>query len=118
MHRIVPTGRTPEVFFAHDGTYESDDHWYLNNIYRREQERGYGGLEDLWNPGMVRWSLTPGQTVHFICSADPINFKQAVELAGNQGKNTQTIEKNAVLPALLRSRSVCGQHRSPQRRCE
>ncbi len=84
-HRIPPTGRTPEVFFAHDGVFELDAHWYLNTIYRREQERGYAGLEDLWNPGMVRWSLTPGQTVHFVCSADPITFKQAIHLAETQG---------------------------------
>jgi predicted glycogen debranching enzyme len=83
-HHVPATGRTPEVFFAHDGVFESDDHWYLNSIYRREQERGYAGLEDLWNPGVVRWSLKPGQTVHFICSADPINFCQALAKADDQ----------------------------------
>ncbi len=84
-HRIAPTGKTPEVFFAHDGVYEADAHWYLNTIYRREQERGYAGLEDVWNPGMVRWSLTPGQTVHFICSADPIQYQPTLDLAQQQG---------------------------------
>ncbi len=85
QHRIEPTGRTPEVFFSHDGVWEADAHWYLNNIYRREQERGYAGLEDLWNPGVVRWSLTPGQTIHFICSADPIDFQRLLYLADQQG---------------------------------
>jgi predicted glycogen debranching enzyme len=72
-HRVPATGRSPEVFFAHDGSFESDGHWYLNTIYRREQERGYAALEDLWTPGVARWSLRPGQTVHFACSADPID---------------------------------------------
>jgi predicted glycogen debranching enzyme len=84
-YRIPPTGKTPEVFFAHDGVFETDSHWYLNTIYRREQERGYAGLEDLWDPGVVRWSLTPGQTVHFVCSADPIDFQDALDRVERQG---------------------------------
>lgn len=85
-HRIAPTGKTPEVFFAHDGVFEADSHWYLNTIYRREQERGYAGLEDVWNPGVVRWSLTPGQTVHFICSADPVQYQLALDQAEKRGE--------------------------------
>ena len=80
-HRIPPTGRTPEVFFAHDGVLEEDPHWYLNTIYRREQQRGYAGLEDLWNPGVVHWSLKPGQTVHFACSTDPIDLPETASSA-------------------------------------
>ena len=80
-HRIPPTGRTPEVFFAHDGAFEADPLWYLNTIYRREPERGYAGLEDVWCPGVVRWSLRPGQTVSFACSADPVTVARAATLA-------------------------------------
>ena len=72
-HRVPATGRTPEVFFAHDGAFESQPAWYFNTIYRREQERGYPGLEDLWMPGPVRYTLTPGASVHFACSTDPID---------------------------------------------
>ena len=35
----------------HDGEFRSEPHWHLNTIYRRENERGYSGLEDLWKPG-------------------------------------------------------------------
>jgi predicted glycogen debranching enzyme len=83
-HRVPPTTRTPEVFFAHDGKFEADSHWYLNTVYRREQERGYAGREDLWNPGIIRWSLKPGQTVHFICSADPIELPRELAKADRQ----------------------------------
>ena len=55
------TSRTPEVFFAHDGRVRAAADWYLNTIYRREQERGYAGLEDLWTPGVVRFTLSPGR---------------------------------------------------------
>ncbi len=83
-HHVPATSRTPEVFFAHDGVFENEPHWYLNTIYRREQERGYAGLEDLWNPGEIHWSLKPGQTVHFVCSADPINLNRTLAKADEQ----------------------------------
>jgi predicted glycogen debranching enzyme len=77
--RVPPTTRTPEVFFAHDGQQEpATGCWYLNTIYRRERERGYAGLEDLWMPGVVRWALRPGQRVHFVCSTEPIDLKRAI----------------------------------------
>lgn len=84
-HWHVPaTRRTPEVFFAHDGTFDRRSHWYLNQIYRREAEYGYAGLEDLWSPGAADVRLTPGQTVHFACSADPLELTRAVEEADQQ----------------------------------
>ncbi|CAN5544880.1 amylo-alpha-1,6-glucosidase [soil metagenome] len=79
LHRVPATSRSPEVFFAHNGELEPDSYWYLNTIYRREIERGYAGLEDLWNPGVIRYTLRPGQTVHFICSAEPIDFAAALK---------------------------------------
>lgn len=72
--RIAATAKTPEVFFAHDGGFRAEPYWYLNAIYRREAERGYGGLEDLWNPGIFRWTLAPGQTCHLVCSAEPVEL--------------------------------------------
>ncbi len=78
QYHIAATTRTPEAFFAHDGEFDSQPYWYLNTIYRRETERGYGGLEDLWSPGVVRSKLNPGQSLHLVCSADPIDFDSAV----------------------------------------
>jgi predicted glycogen debranching enzyme len=74
--RIPASTRTPEVFFAHDGEFRAEPHWYLNTIYRREDERGYSGLEDLWKPGTFRWTLSPGQTVHLACSAEPVELSR------------------------------------------
>jgi len=83
-HRIPATHSTPEVFFAHDGKFLGEGYWYLNTIYRREQERGYSGLEDLWSPGVVRFTLAPGQTVNFVCSTDPIHLPTSLERADRQ----------------------------------
>ena len=104
-HHVPATSRTPEVFFAHDGAFEFDANWYLNTIYRREQERGYGGLEDLWNPGAVRWSLRPGQPVHFVCSADPIELRRVLAKANEQWTDALAPTKSVEEPmeSLLRA---------------
>jgi predicted glycogen debranching enzyme len=54
--------------------------WYLNTIYRREQERGYAGLEDLWMPGVIGCTLTPGKTFHLVCSLDKIDLGRIISL--------------------------------------
>lgn len=79
--RLPATSRTPEVFFAHDGKFANQSYWYLNTIYRREQEQGHAGLEDLWMPGVVRYGLAPGQTAHFVCSSEPIDLLKALAAA-------------------------------------
>jgi len=83
-HRVPPTAHTPEFFFAHDGRFSERPDWYLNQIYRREVERGYAGLEDLWTPGFIRLRLLPGHAAHFVGSAEPIDFNKAIELADRQ----------------------------------
>src|SRR5205823_7160811 len=77
--RIPPTPRTPEAFFGHDGQFTAQPNWYLSTIYRKETERGYSGLEDVWMPGPVRWKLQPGRSVHFVCSIEPIDLPRAVD---------------------------------------
>ncbi|HEX4796595.1 MAG TPA: amylo-alpha-1,6-glucosidase [Humisphaera sp.] len=80
-YRIPATSRTPEIFFAQTGEFEFEPLWYLNTIYRREAERGYAGLEDVWSPGVVRFRLAPGQVVHFVCSSDPIDLSAVIDRA-------------------------------------
>jgi predicted glycogen debranching enzyme len=73
-HRVPPTLRTPEVFFAHDGAFNpASACWYLNTIYRREEQRGYSGLED-FGTRRGALALVAGQTVHFVCSAEPVEI--------------------------------------------
>lgn len=76
--RVPASARTPEVFFAHDGEFRAEPHWHLNAIYRREDQRGYSGLEDLWKPGSFRWTLSPGQTVHLACSTEPVELARVL----------------------------------------
>ncbi len=76
--RITPTRQSPECFLAHDGAYIPEDFWYFNTIYRKEKQRGYRGLEDLWMPAAFKWTLRPGQFVNFVISTDPIDLPQVI----------------------------------------
>lgn len=90
--RIASTARTPDVYFAHNGEFWPQPNWYLATIYRREIERGYSGLEDLWMPGACRWQLTPGKSVHFACSTEPIELDRALSrLQAPRDANAATV---------------------------
>jgi glycogen debranching enzyme len=82
--RVGPTSRTPEVFFAHEGAFDLRPNWYLNTIYRAEQQRGYAGLEDLWSPGSAHVRLQPGTSTHFACSCEPFDLSEIVAVARRQ----------------------------------
>jgi predicted glycogen debranching enzyme len=92
--RIPASTRTPEVFFAHDGDFRPEPHWHLNTIYRRENERGYSGLEDLWKPGAFRWTLGPGQTVHLVCSVDPVELTR---VRGDLERARESFDRNTAI---------------------
>jgi predicted glycogen debranching enzyme len=99
---VPATARTPEVFFAHTGTFEPEASWYVNNIYRREFERGYLGMEDLWSPGIIRFTLAPGQPVNFICSSDPIDLERALERADWQATSAGSVVVPSAVSAALK----------------
>ena len=40
-------------------------------------------MEDVWMPGAIRWDLTPGHSVHLVCSTEPIDLPQAIECAAH-----------------------------------
>ncbi|HXE54751.1 MAG TPA: amylo-alpha-1,6-glucosidase [Tepidisphaeraceae bacterium] len=101
-YRIPPTSRTPEMFMAHEGHFSEQPNWYLNQIYRQEQQRGYSGLEDLWTPGFVRFHLKAGRTVHFVCSAEPIDLKRALRLADEQRLSTAAPDSTDPVLSMLR----------------
>lgn len=108
--RVNATCRTPEVFLAADAEFDPQPLWYLSNIYRAEIARGYSGLEDLWTPGTLSWTLRPGQPVHFVCSADRIEIDEVVaELERSDAtRETWPIDPTAdvTLPSLKRACSV------------
>lgn len=72
--RIPGTARTPAVHLAHEGKFVAGAHWYLSTLYRCERDRGYAGMEDLWMPGEIRFSLSPGRSVHIAVSTRELDL--------------------------------------------
>jgi len=54
--------------------------WWYNFTFRVERTRGYPDREDLWTPGVLEFSLTPGKPVGFIASTKPIAWSKHEEL--------------------------------------
>jgi predicted glycogen debranching enzyme len=45
--------------------------WYWNFVYRRDVERGYDRRDDLYLPGVIRYTLKPGDTLTLLASTEP-----------------------------------------------
>jgi predicted glycogen debranching enzyme len=64
-----PYDGLPALFFAHENaSLEKTGHWYRNCEYVKEQERGLGFREDLFNPFVLTLELTSGATTSIVVS--------------------------------------------------
>src|SRR5277367_1744140 len=52
-------GALPKLEFQHTGRFEPDAHWYYNNEYLVELDRGLDFREDLFTPGVITLDLSP-----------------------------------------------------------
>ena len=90
----------PDVHFSHDGSAHGAAYWYLNQLYRREDQRGYACVEDLWSPCVIKWTLSPGQTVHLVCSLEPLTVQEATGIVTRQASLHDRHRLPAADPAL------------------
>ena len=54
--------------------------WWYNFTFRQERQRGYPDRDDLWTPGVLEFTLTPGNPVGFIASTRTIPWSRHQEL--------------------------------------
>lgn len=54
--------------------------WWYNFTFRQERQRGYPDRDDLWTPGILEFTLTPGHPVGFIASTRAIPWSRQQEL--------------------------------------
>jgi predicted glycogen debranching enzyme len=91
-YRIPATHQSPEAFFSSDGSFDPKGCWYYSTLYRGQPGVEDGGLEDLWSPGLVNWTLSPNQSAHFVCSTDPVCTHDALESLHAPAKRTVTAQ--------------------------
>ncbi|MDX1980635.1 MAG: amylo-alpha-1,6-glucosidase [Bryobacteraceae bacterium] len=56
-------------------------HWYYNNEYQREAERGLEFREDLYSPGWFDFELEAGETAYLVATAEPMDAPDRVRVA-------------------------------------
>jgi len=61
----------PEIFMAHNGTFETRGDWYYNLEYPVEAYRGLDCHEDLYSPGIFTFHLQPGTSARLILALEP-----------------------------------------------
>ena len=55
------------------GQFWPDGLWYYDYLYHRERDRGLDCTEDLYSPGVIRWTLPPGEIVYLCASTGPLD---------------------------------------------
>ncbi len=55
------------------GKFWPDGLWYYDYLYHCERDRGLDCTEDLYSPGVIRWTLLPGETVYLCASSEPLD---------------------------------------------
>lgn len=56
---------TPQADFTATGV------WYWNFVYRGDEARGYDDRDDLYLPGIIRYTLKPGESLTLVTSTEP-----------------------------------------------
>jgi predicted glycogen debranching enzyme len=73
MVGIRPFEGLPALRIHHNASgFVSSGHWYYNNEYREEMERGLDFQEDLYSPGWIDYELEPGATAFLVATAEEL----------------------------------------------
>ena len=94
--------------------------WWYNFTYRMERQRGYPDREDLWTPGMLEYTLTPGVPVGFIASTAVVPWTDHLKLLAaakeRHAKFAQVFAKTDPKDEFLSTLSVAADQFVVQRR--
>jgi predicted glycogen debranching enzyme len=71
--RMRPYPQLPPVFIGfRGGRFQHSGYWYRNFFYRKERERGYPCVEDLYSPGLAVFNFDQSNSQSIVLSAQPI----------------------------------------------
>lgn len=71
--RMRPYPHLPPVFIGFSGgRFQHSGYWYRDFFYRKERERGYPCVEDLYSPGLVVFHFDESNSRSIILSTEPI----------------------------------------------
>ena len=102
-----PYDGVPTLYLAHESEgVEKRGVWYSNFEYDAERDRGLEFTEDLFNPFVIRFGLTPGQTKSLVASTEKRGAGQACEMERSELRRRRQIEDRTPVRSFLAKRLV------------
>jgi predicted glycogen debranching enzyme len=93
---VQPYLGLPRLYFAHNAeAAATEGYWYRNFLYRIERERGLDATEDLFNPLVLRWTLTQQQPAFVIASTEPQDIRNAAGSRAKELTRRKAVEASA-----------------------
>jgi predicted glycogen debranching enzyme len=88
-------GATPLWMRLAGGSFVETGLWYWRFLHRRERERGYDDLEDLYTPGIFGIDLAPGETATFIATThrEDLELDPVLSLAAEQEAQLELLRR-------------------------
>jgi predicted glycogen debranching enzyme len=81
--RVHAEGQAVALWLAAPGaTFVEGGDWYWNFLVREERARGYDHVEDLFQPGVFRAYLEPGESLTFVASSEDLTVASLPDLDG------------------------------------
>ncbi len=100
--RLTPYGDLPPLFLAHNAAaVEASGDWYHNFEYARERERGLDFQEDLFQPLVLRYELSPARTAVCIASTQRQDAAYADALRDREIERRAAVRAAAPSPEAL-----------------
>lgn len=100
-----PYAGVPALYLAHENaSIEKTGYWYSNFEYDAERARGLDFTEDLFNPFLLRFELTPGKTRTIVATTAERTVEPAGAMRDAELKRRRQITANAPVqdPLMLR----------------
>ncbi len=89
---MEPYRGMPRLYLAHNAHWVArEGNWYYDFEYPRERERGLDYLEDLFQPFVMQFSLSPGASAVVIASTEPHRAQDAGILKRNELVRRETV---------------------------
>jgi predicted glycogen debranching enzyme len=82
---MKPYPGIPRIYIGFDGgRFQHSGYWYRNFFYRKERERGYPAVEDLYSPGLLVFNFDEADSQSVILSTEPIPNAPAEGIRGKE----------------------------------
>jgi predicted glycogen debranching enzyme len=92
---MKPYPHLPPVFIGFSGgRFQYSGYWYRNFFYRKERERDYPCMEDLYSPGLVVFNFDESDSQSIILSTQPIPNAPPEGIRGKELRRRRRLVSN------------------------